>query len=63
MAPTGLTFRDIQIWAMQDFPAEFKLLPDAKAFRTQFNIVWGYSHDNNLEVSSSGTPTPKQGSQ
>jgi hypothetical protein len=64
MPPTGLTFRDIQTWAAQDFPDDFKLLPDAKAFRIQFNIVRGYNHDNNFKspiientYSKTGKPT------
>jgi hypothetical protein len=61
MPPTGLTFRDIQTWAAQDFPDDFKLLPDAKAFRIQFNIVRGYNHDNNFKSLVIGSTYTKIG--
>jgi hypothetical protein len=61
MAPTGLTFQDIQTWATQDFPAEFKLLLDAKAFSTQFNIIRGYNHGNNFKSLIIGNTYTKTG--
>ena len=62
MAPTGLTFKDVQVWALQDFPDHFKHLPDSNAFHVQFNVVRGYNHDKNfrsLVIGSTYTKTGK----
>jgi hypothetical protein len=62
MAPTGITLQDVQTWAAQDFSADFKHLPDAQAFNTQFNIVRGYNHDKifkSLAIGSTYTKTKK----
>ncbi|KAH6882732.1 hypothetical protein BKA58DRAFT_373832 [Alternaria rosae] len=62
MAPAGLTFEDVQAWASRDFPDQFKHLPDAGAFHTQFNIIRGYNHDNSFKsfvIGSTYTKTRK----
>ena len=62
MAPTGLTLKDVQTWALRDFPEQFRQLPDAKAFHVQFNIVRGYNRDNDfksLVIGSTHTKTGK----
>ncbi|KAI4636500.1 hypothetical protein J4E83_001455 [Alternaria metachromatica] len=63
MAPTGITLEDVQAWAIRDFPDQFKHLPDAGAFRTQFNIIRGYNHDRGFKsfvIGSTYTKTRKQ---
>jgi len=61
MAPTGLTFKDVQTWALRDFPEQFRQLPDAKAFHVQFNIVRGYNHDNDFKSLVIGSTRTKTG--
>ncbi|KAI4709580.1 hypothetical protein J4E89_005596 [Alternaria sp. Ai002NY15] len=61
MAPTGLTFKDVQTWALRDFPEQFRQLPDAKAFHVQFNIVPGYNHDNDFKSLVIGSTRTKTG--
>ncbi|KAI4913786.1 hypothetical protein J4E90_005506 [Alternaria incomplexa] len=62
MAPTGITLEDVQAWAIRDFPHQFKHLPDAGAFRTQFNIIRGYNQDRGFKsfvIGSTYTKTRK----
>lgn len=62
IAPTGLTLEDAQAWAIRDFPDQFKYLPDAGTFRTQFNIIRGYNQDRGFKsfvIGSTYTKTRK----
>ncbi|KAI4623786.1 hypothetical protein J4E80_003598 [Alternaria sp. BMP 0032] len=61
MAPTGRTFKDVQTWALRDFPNQFKYLPDALAFHVQFNVVRGYNHDNSFKSLVIGSTHTKTG--
>ncbi|KAI4670933.1 uncharacterized protein J4E88_009685 [Alternaria novae-zelandiae] len=62
MAPTRITLEDVQAWAIRDFPDEFKHLPDAGVFRTQFNIIRDRNHNNSFKsfvIGSTYTKTRK----